>query len=359
MVSWKKIVLLCLVLLIVVQSYRLIRDSGLMLEIQTFSYGTCDKMYGPPGAEDINIDHTAQVAFISAGNGRAVFDQYRTQGTQPVVSGDIWLLDLADPGTRPKPLNVKLDWAFHPHGIDLLHLPDGGRELYVVNHPARDQHEILVFTIAPDHQMSLKRQISYPELISPNDVVAIDSERFFVTNDHGSPRSSTMFWLEDYLGLSRTSVTYFDGEAGSFVVKGLKSANGIELSEDQHTMYVAEAIGRSVKRYERGESLQDWELVEKLSIPTAVDNLVWNGPTQLLAGAHPKLFDLVAHFDDPQALSPSHVIAINVKERPMTFETLYMNDGAELSGSSVAVRLGSEMLIGSVAENHFLRCHPG
>ena len=40
----------------------------------------------------------------------------------------------------------------------------------------------------------------------------------------------------------------------------------------------------------------------------------------------------------------------------MTYETIYMNDGTEMSGSSVAVILDNEMLIGNVAENHFLRC---
>lgn len=356
--SWKKIALQILLVLIAVQTYRLVRDSGLMLEIHEVNYGICTKMYGPQGAEDINIDPAARVAFISAGNGRAVFDQYRECGNTTVESGDIWLLDLADPGSQPFPLGVDLGWAFHPHGIDLLYLENGRRELYVINHPARDEHEVLIFDVADNHQLTLKRRVTYPELISPNDITAVGSGQFFVTNDHGSPRSSMMFVLEDYLGLSRTSVTYFDGDKGTFVVKGLKSANGIALTADQQTMYVAEAIGRSIKRFQRGESILDWQLVEKLPVSTAADNLIWNGSDQLLVGAHPKLFDLVAHFDDPEALSPSHVIAVNLGTESMSYETLYMNDGTELSGSSVAAMLGTEMLIGSVAENHFLRCRP-
>lgn len=355
--SWKKMVLLAVLALIVTQSYRLVRDAGLMLDIHQITYGTCTKMHGPPGAEDINIDLIRRVAFISAGNGRAVFDQYRTGATKPIPSGDIWLLDMQGPTSAPRPLNVKLDWAFHPHGIDLLYLENGQRELYVINHPARDQHEVLIFTVRDDHSLSLKRRVHYPELISPNDITAFSSERFFVTNDHGSARSSMMFWIEDYLGLSRSSVTYFDGESGSFVIGGLKSANGIALSGDQQTLYVAEAIGRSVKRFQRGTSIRNWQLKEKLSVPTAVDNLIWNGPNQLLAGAHPRLFDLLAHFEDPEALSPSHVIAIDSQANPMSYQTLYMDDGQELSGSSVAAMLDGELLIGSVAENHFLSCN--
>ncbi len=128
------------------------------------------------------------------------------------------------------------------------------------------------------------------------------------------------------------------------------------LSKDQKTLYVGEALGRSVKRFKRGTSIREWDFVDVISVDTAVDNLEWSEDGKLLAGAHPKIFDLLAHIGDATKVSPSHVISIDVDQSPMASKTIYMNDGRELSGSSVATTLKGELLIGGILETHFLRC---
>jgi len=314
-------------------------------------------MPGPAGSEDITIDRGNGIAFISAGNGREAWDDYRNGGDgSSAGDGDIWILDLLDSDSMPIRLNVDVIGGFHPHGIDLLHLENGDRELYVINHPSMADHEIIVFSISDDHKLQLKSRIRYPELISPNDIRAVASERFLVTNDHGSPRTSWMHRWEDYLGLSRTSVTYYDGSVGSFVIEGLKSANGITLSADRQTLYVSEATARRVTRFSKGDTYKNWIKRDSVFVDSAVDNLEWDGNGRLLTGAHPKLFDLLRHFSDAAALSPSQVIRIDVDSSEMKFETLYMNSGEEISGSSVAAIMNDELLIGAVAEPHFLRC---
>ncbi|MEM7359384.1 MAG: hypothetical protein AAF431_09815 [Pseudomonadota bacterium] len=356
--SKKKALLLALVLVLGFQTYRTIVDSGFLFSIEPTPYGSCEKLHGPPGSEDIKVDAINRVAFISSGNGREVLRRNKSGNTERADNGDIWLLDLSVPDSQPYRLNVDPGSPFYPHGIDLLYLPDGQRELYVVNHPGQDKHEVMIFSIATDHSLSLKRPpISYPELVSPNDIKAISDDQFFATNDLGSPQTSVMANIERYLGLSRSSVSYFDGEQGSFLLKGIKSANGITLSADQETLYVGEAIGRSVLRYKRGETLRDWEFFDKSPMGTAVDNLEWSDDGKLLAGAHPKLFDFVRHARNPDHNSPSHVISIDLHSSPMKPHTLYLQDGEELSGSSVATMLNGEMLIGSVFEDHFLRCN--
>jgi len=296
------------------------------------------------------------VAFISSDNRPAIFIRNLNGRSDPDPSGDIWILDLSSKDSEPRPLNVDIGSPFNPHGIDLLQLENGARELYVVNHPTHDDHEILIFTVNEDHTLKLKRRIHYPELISPNDIKAIASEQFFVTNDHGSPSSAFMSRVEEYLGLSRSSVTYFDGSEGSFLLKGIKSANGIMLSKNQDTLYVAEAIGRGVKRFKRGDSIRQWEYIDKISVNTGVDNLEWSDEGKLLATGHPKLFDLLAYVKDNTKNSPSEVISIDVEASPVKYETIYMNDGAELSGATVAGMLNGELLIGALLEPHFLRC---
>jgi len=354
--SKKMIALVVVLALVAWQGWRISRDAGVFTEIEQVAYGTCRAMPGPPGSEDINIDAVNRVAFVSALNARAAFESFETGEFDEGLKGDIWILDLSDPDSVPVPTNTDIGSRFFPHGIDLLHLPDGSRELYVVNHPDRDEHEIVIFTVAEDHTLTLKEIVRYPALISPNDIVAIDSGRFFVSNDHGYPQSSFMARIEEYGGMSWSSVSYYDGESGSIVVEGLKSANGVELSEDGQTLYVGEALGRSVKSFTRGATNSDWSFAEKIEAGTAVDNLVWGEDGRLLAGAHPKIFAFLDHAANAEALSPSHVIAINVQSQPGSVETIYMDDGSALSGSSVAAMLDGEMLVGSVFEDHFLRC---
>jgi len=351
-----KWVLLAILGLVLVQGYRITRDAGVFANVESVPYGECRKMQGPPSSEDITIDQDAGVAFISSGNAIEVFEQYRTGHDRPVSSGDIWLLDLNDPVSEAIRLNVDIGAPFHPHGIDLLTLADGARELYVINHPTLDTHEILIFSIADNHVLELRRRIQYPELISPNDIRAIAQDQFLVTNDHGNARSSWLFAVEDYLGLPWSSVSYFDGEAGHFAIKGLRSANGITLSADQQTLYVAEATARRLKRFSRQGDYMKWKREETLFVDTAVDNLEWDGEGHLLVGAHINLFKFLDHIRDIETDAPSHVIRVNVRQTPMTYETIFMSDGADLSASSVGARFGDTLLIGAVLETHFLRC---
>ena len=213
-----------------------------------------------------------------------------------------------------------------------------------------------VFSILKTGELKLRRRIGYPELISPNDLVVVDKDQFFVTSDHGNPQHSVMALLEDYLGLPLSSVTYFDGAKGHTVISGLRYANGIALSDDQENLYVAETTAGRVTRYKQVQDRLVWKKHESLDVNMGVDNFEWDDMGYLLNTGHPKLFDFQAHMKNAEALSPSQVIRINVQSEPMRAETLYLNDGAMLSGASGAAKQKDTLLVGSVFEKHFLRC---
>jgi len=352
----KVIILLLTASLIAIQAFRVSRDAGLGLSIESIPFGQCVAVSGPVGPGDLYIDQQHAVAFISADDRRSVSEHRQLGLNGSPGNGDIWLLDLLQGDSEARPLKVQAGPNFHPHGIDLITLEDGRRELYVINHVAEDNHEVIIFNVADDHTLSMKRRISYPAMISPNDLVALGDDRFFATNDHGSPSSSLMHTIEEYLGLSRSSVSYFDGKQGEILLRGIKSANGIEISEDQQTLYVAEAIGRSVRRYERNGGIESWKLVNQLLAGSAVDNLIWRDDGTLLAGAHPKLFDFLAHSKNEDSNSPSEVISIDVSGNKMSKKSIYMNNGSQISGSSVAAMFKDEMLIGAVFEEYLMRC---
>jgi len=348
--SKSKIVIIVLLLGLTTHAYRLSQASGLMLSLSPQEYGQCTKVTGPVGPEDITIDVDRKVAFISSS------DRRHNTGAGEVEDGGLWILDLSIPGSEAVQMNVDIDGAFHPHGIDLLQLENGQRELYVVNHADSTTDEIVVFELDEDHSLRFKTRVRSPEFISPNDIRAVAPNSFFVTNDYGSPRGSLMATLEGYLMLARSSVVFFDGKAAQVVAEDLRMANGIALSKDLNTLYVAETTGRQITRFKRGEDLNQWHRAESLSVDSGVDNLEWDQEGRLLTGAHPKLFDFLGHAKQADNLSSSQVIRFDVSQDQMTFETLYLNLGDELSGSSVAAMLDEELLVGAVFEPHFLRC---
>lgn len=349
----KKIALVFTVVLVVALLARLAKDGGLLRSIEPLEWGECEAIHGVIGAEDISIDQMNNTAYIGADDRRS----YLSTGDQSSVeNGAIWTLDLTNPNSQPQKLSIDFDGVFHPHGISLLMGDKGVKEVYVVNHITPTEHEIDVFTLIAPNQLKLRRRITFPEMISPNDIVVVDQDRFFMTNDHGNPRHTIMEKVEDYLGLPLSNVVYFDGEKAQVVIDGLKMANGIQLDQQGQNLYVAESTGRRVTRYIRGKTQTEWFKQGSVAVRSSVDNLEWGGEHHLLTAAHPKAFDFLAHVKDSETLSPSEVIRIDVSGDKMTSETVYMNMGEALSGSSVATKSHKTLLIGTVFEPHFLRC---
>ena len=72
-------------------------------------------------------------------------------------------------------------------------------------------------------------------------------------------------------------------------------------------------------------------------------------------GCHPKLLKFLAHSKDHSKLSPSEIIKITYQGKGKAhLESIYLNDGSEISASTVGVSFKAQLLIGSVFEKHIL-----
>ena len=343
------ILTLVLATLTCIQSYRVISGTGLFYAINPHFSGQCEAVSGVVGAEDITIDHANQFAYISADDRRA------TLAGKP-ISGGIYGLDLSEPDALPTLLTQDFSPNFHPHGIYLYQHTDSSRSLFVVNHLEGGGENIEVFDINNVNQLTHRQSITYPELISPNDIVAIGPSQFYVTNDHGYPSGHFMQTLEEYLGLPLSSVSYYDGKKGHIVASGLKFTNGIAIAPDLKTLYIAEILNRKVGVYNRNANTNELSKRSDILVDTGADNLEWDENGNLWLGAHPKLFDFAAHAKDASKPSPSQVLKINVDKSTPEVEEIYLNAGEALSGSTVGAVSGNTLLIGSVFEEHLLKC---
>ena len=333
-------------------------EMGEFRTVENLHPGHCVAVPGVPGGEDITIHPRGHLAYISSDDRRSVM-----RG-EP-VPGAIFAYALDE--SQPRPVNLTPDAGvdFRPHGIDLFVGEDGREVLYVVNHPGESlfgapeghtgpAHTVEIFDIE-NGRLVHRRSVSGPLMISPNDVVAVDSERFYFTNDHGT-HPGWQRELEDYLRLSWASVVYFDGEQMIEAADGLTYANGINLSGDGRRLYVAETTRDSVREYERDVDTGALSHRRTMDMNFGVDNIEVDAGGDLWIGGHVKLLTFVRYVDNPEVLAPSQVVRVRLDEDDYQVETVFMDDGALLSGASVGAWHEGRLLVGSVFEDHILDC---
>ena len=193
-------------------------------------------------------------------------------------------------------------------------------------------------------------------LLSPNDVVGVGPNAFYVTNDHGN----TPGWMrnvEDFARLKLSNVQYFDGRVFRTAIEGLGGANGINVSADGRSLYVSAALERTMHVYDR--DVVSGALVRRasVSVPGFADNIDVDASGDLLLAVHSKILDFLAHVRDPAKLSPSHVLWLKADGHgSFVPQTLYYNTGEEISGVSVAAADGDRVLIGPIFEPKVLSC---
>ncbi|MFN3490258.1 MAG: SMP-30/gluconolactonase/LRE family protein [Emticicia sp.] len=338
---WQKISL-GIVAVIIVFVGKTFYNAGVFTTIKPYFNGSVTEINGFAGAEDITIDKATGLALISSNN----FSDTSEKGV-------IFLLNINE--TAPKPINLteKITFDFHPHGISLYRSLDGAKRLFVVNHRKKaDYVEIFEFTDSTlVHLESIKSSL----FVSPNDIVAVSENTFYLTNDHDEEISS---WRnkKDLLQIPMGNVCYYDGKRASIVAEGFLYANGINVSLDGKKLFVAATSGRKISVFDRETTTGKLTEYDEITINGA-DNIELDEYGNLWVGCHPKLLSYLAYSKDHTKPSPSEIIKINYQSKGFySSESIYLNDGKPVSGSSVGAVFGDKLLIGTVFDNKVLFC---
>ncbi len=333
---------------------RTLNAGGAFTSLTPGFSGTCQALPGVRGAEDLQIDETDRLVFVSATDWRAPAGHASKQDGLYTLSLD-----------HPESGFTKLSGAphdFHPHGLSLFRAADGKLTLMVVNHQTSGDQAVEIFDVAVSGgaaKLSARGHIEGGELISPNDLVATGSDRFYVTNDRTS-RSALGRLVETYAVLPRANVVYFDGSVLRVVAQGLLVANGINLSRDGKYVYVAQTAGRSLKTYERNPFSGALTEVNALSIPSGLDNIDIAPDGSVWLAGHPSLFETLAARSDPTKRAASQIFRITTNgEIPISAEPVYVERGNEISGASVGAVSGKHLFIGSPLDDKVLDCTMG
>lgn len=330
--------------------WRFLSAAGWFTGIRAEVPAECHDLASVPGPEDIAIDQERGLAFVSALDWRAVM-----RGDKG-VRGGIYVIDLKAPEDKwalaPVTPNEPAD--FKPHGLSLYIGADGKRRLFVVNHAARG-NAIEIFDVADGGALTHVKSVVNPLLVSPNDVVAVGPDSFYATNDHGSTGLSSK--LSDLLLLRNANIVYYDGNSMRVAADMLLFPNGINISADGKTLYVAETLGAALHVYARDPATGSLKATDYARLGTGLDNIDVEPDGSLLIAAHPNMIAFLRHAADPKKLSPSQVVRVEPgKDGGGKAGTIYLNLGKQLSGSSVAAGYGDLMLIGNVFEPKILVC---
>lgn len=328
---------------------RLAWLGGVFVRIRPHFAGQCRLVTGPVGPEDLTIDAPSRRAIISATDRRA------RQAGQPVPGG-IWSYSLDAVDAAPVNLTPDADLYLQPHGISLWREPDGREALFVVNHPAPGhgwpQHTIEIYDLAGD-VLTHRATLTDPRLVTPNDLVAVGLDRFYVTNTHARG-AGRMQAIETYLQLRGAQVLHYGRGGFTTAIDDVVFPNGINVSRDGRTLYVAAVTWRSIQVYDRDPLTDALTWRSTIPVHSGPDNIEVDADGQLWVAAHPKLLAVPKHAADPTVPAPAQVL--RVAPDGTGVDEIYLNDGQPIAAASAAAHFANRLLIGQIFGDGFLDC---
>lgn len=335
------------VLLLLLYVVFVVVSTGYFRTIENTFNGEILKEIEIAGAEDITLISETGLALVSASPRKKLLKEQEK-------TGGLYLLDLNSDEYQVKNLTANFNMPFAPHGIS-TYKTDSTYTVMAVNHTSKG-HSFEVF-ILKDKKLTFEKSILNPALVSPNDVVMLDENRFYFTNDHKYIDGIGRF-LEDYGGLGLSNVMYFDGENYKEVASGIGYANGINYDRERNLLFVASPRNFEVKVYSTNED-GSLNFIEDIGCGTGVDNIEFDTEGNLWIGAHPNLLAFSSYAGGGNQISPSEIIKIKYQgKNDYTIEKIYINDGSEMSASTVAVPYQDIILTGNVMDSHFLVLKP-
>lgn len=318
-------------------------STGYFRTIENHFDGSIVKRIELPGAEDITVSVQDSFAVISS----------TQRGIYPSINDDtggLFLMDLKDEAYSLTPLTKTFNKPFAPHGISILK-KDNTYHIMAISHTLQG-HSIEHFNLK-NKILTHQQTLTDPLVISPNDIVMIDKNRFYFTNDHSYPEGLRRT-AEDYLGLELSTIVYFDGENYNEVASGIAYANGINFDAKRNLLFVASPRKFLIKVYKTNPN-GSLNFIEDIDCNTGVDNIEFDEFGNLWVGAHPNLLEFGAYAKGKTKYAPSEIIKINYRgTNNYSIETIYLEDGQEMSGATVAAPFGNLILTGNVLDTKFL-----
>ena len=341
--KFKKRIFYAVIILLLLFVANIFISTGYFRTIENTFEGEILQKINIAGAEDITISRKDSFAIVSS-TVRKVFPKTEQE------TGGLFFIDLKTDEFKSINLTKDFKKPFAPHGISMFQ-KDSVTTIAAINHTLEGEF-IEIFTLF-DKKLRHQKTLKNKKIFSPNDIVLIDGNRFYFTNDHKYKEGIGRF-SEDYLGFEMSNVIYFDGKNYTEVADGIAYANGINFDTKRNLVFVASPRKFLVKVYQKNKD-NSLTFIEDIDCKTGVDNIEFDENDNLWIGSHPNLMHFAAYAKGDEAISPSEIIKIKYnKKGDYNIEQIYMEDGTSMSASTVAVPFRDLIFTGNVMDDKFL-----
>ncbi|KAH9811319.1 hypothetical protein DFH28DRAFT_901125 [Melampsora americana] len=323
-----------------------IDETGVFRTVENFQNDECEKIEGLEACEDIYVHQPSGLAYLTCSR---VIDRVHwtpamsklNRDRIPVPSLDyITILDLKTHAHKKLSLtNLPghiLKHGLHTHGLD-LYVESYTKEsedqssvtLYMVNHNPPDvlhqasslgaQSVIEVFkTKLGSSEAEYQTTVSHPLILTPNNLVAMSSNSFYVTNDH----AKKFGWSNSIVHCS---------------LNGSTSPDCIVAGPEQ-TIYMGTSFDSHLRLFD-AQGDHTLVLTDERKMPRSIDNIYVTEKGSVYLAMVPKAYDLSRTLDKPGSrVSPTEVWRVsNATEQDKFFggrlkvEKVFADDGHMVS----------------------------
>ena len=346
-------VTLCIIAIIAVFSLFMAWRIGYFVDVQESKPKTCEAINLSGSAEDIDIDYKNGIAYLSILDRQSLILDEDVRGT-------IGMINL-----REKPLKVEdaikdlMLENFRPHGISLLN-----NQLAVINHPRQrgiDLESVEIFSIEENRTLTHQKSIVSELFDSPNDLVLVEEDKFYVGNDKDLSLSS-FEQIQEQMGRPYSSIAYYDGRDIGIAIDNLSSVSGIDAINNRYIL-ASETNAKRLVILKREPKSGKLEKIRTFSLNGSPDNINDFGNSVLVAQI-PSVFALIQHFIALQkgeyVPSPSKIERLTWSESTNDLEEetelLFLSKGNDLSTASVGAIWEDTLLIGSITDKKVYIC---
>lgn len=315
-------------------------------DVESRFAGTCEALPLEGSAEDIQLDRDRGLAYLSLLDRQGLVD-----GVED-VQGTVLRVNLNLKPLRAEPALLDQPAHFRPHGLSLFVDERGNRTLFALNHPVNrgSEPEMLeIFEERSPGRFAHVETISHPLMVSPNDVVAVGPREAYVANDRAMNQAGNVL---QQLGIGGSPLTYINNGRASIAINNIAAGGGIAASANLDRIYVSETAAQRVRVLERDADDGTLTEVDRIPVKTSPDNIDVAADGSLWIGAHANTLKLIQHFAQGKP-APSQVRRVSLDGLQ---DDVYLNDGREISASSVGVNYDNLLLIGSITARKLLVC---
>jgi len=331
-------------------SVFLLYRGGAFKNLESHYDGDCETLALDGSAEDIQVDRDRGLAYLSLIDRQSLVTGADAQG----------IIGRVDLNKRPLTVESALVATpdhFRPHGISLFIDENGQRRLFVINHPVNrgsDPESVELFSETSPGNFEYIETFGSTLINAPNDLAAVGPRQFYVANDAvaggGWKAGAQQF------GIGYSTLVYVDGDSAKIAATDIASGGGINVSADGKMLYVAETSGQRIRLLARDPN-GDLTDMGTVAIGTSPDNIDVAEDGSLWVGAHANTLKLIQHFINGTP-APSQVVRVrlNTNADDTSIDEIYLNDGTEISASSVGATYRDTLLIGSITDRKLLVC---